>query len=682
MTAAWLWARADLRARWRSWVVLGLLAGATFGLAAAGVAGARRTSDAVPRFVSAARVPTAGVLANDPSYDEKQRAAVAALPEVRAAFPFLVAVALEVKPAGFDSRLIPTAASSVRPMVGVIVEGRMPDPTRPDEVVVDQSARRKFGLGLGATMVVGQSISPAEAATAPPGFVPKGVDLDFRIRLRVVGIAKSVSSDANWTPSFGFYEKYGPRLIGFVNQLVDLRHGDADLPRFRADVERVAGRPVNVESYGELIGLRKAANVTRLERNGLLLFALAVILGGGVLVGQALVRAVTAGAGDLQTWQAIGANKRSVIPALIVPAALSAATAAASAIVIALALSSRFPIGLARLYDLDVGTHADWPVLALGALAVVAAVVAIALLAAWWRTTRKESPVRSTSTASAWAARAGLPPALLVGSQLAVEPGRGRRAVPVRSALVGAVAGVLGVVACFTFRAGINDTIASPQRSGIVWDFEVGSGLGPVAPGDLAAIVHDRDVAAVIDAVWTRALRVNGTTTPAFGTTTEKGNISLVVLDGRAPSRPDEIAFAPATMRELHLHIGDRVLLGSEKDRAARVVGSALLPATSHTDYDQSAWMTAAGLRTRSPRSISSASMRSRTTCSCASRPARRSPPRSAGSAGSAPQTTPTNPRPPSSRPQLPISAGCARSPSRSECSSASWPAPRSPTRS
>jgi len=40
----------------------------------------------------------------------------------------------------------------------------------------------------------------------------------------------------------------------------------------------------------DLHGIRKALNVTDLERDGLLLFALAALLGGGVLVGQALVR--------------------------------------------------------------------------------------------------------------------------------------------------------------------------------------------------------------------------------------------------------------------------------------------------------------------------------------------------------------------------------------------------------
>ena len=49
MTAAWLWARSELRTRWPAWVILGVLAGTTLGLAGAGLAGARRTSVALPR---------------------------------------------------------------------------------------------------------------------------------------------------------------------------------------------------------------------------------------------------------------------------------------------------------------------------------------------------------------------------------------------------------------------------------------------------------------------------------------------------------------------------------------------------------------------------------------------------------------------------------------------------------
>ena len=42
---------------------------------------------------------------------------------------------------------------------------------------------------------------------------------------------------------------------------------------------------------------------------------------------------------------------------------------------------------------------------------------------------------------------------------------------------------------------------------------------------------------------------------------------------------------------------GDKVVVGAAPGRTVSVVGKALLPPTSHTAYDQGAWMTGAGLR-------------------------------------------------------------------------------------
>ena len=260
-----------------------------------------------------------------------------------------------------------------------------------------------------------------------------------------------------------------------------------------------------------------------------------------------------------------------------------------------IALSERFPIGQARRYDLDVGYHADWLVLALAALAILIAVVVVATVSAFWSVTGRHDARATPSTAGRLAANAGLPPALAIGSRLAVEPGRGRRAVPVRSALVGAIVGVLGVVGCFTFRAGLTDAVADPQRSGVVWDFMIGSGEGPFTAKQLGPITDDRDVEGALHAVWYRAIPINGVPTPTFGTTTMKGDVAPVVLTGHAPRSNDEIAFGPATLRDLKLHVGDQVRIGVPPGRAVTVVGTALLPASSHTDYDQSAWMTADG---------------------------------------------------------------------------------------
>ena len=57
----------------------------------------------------------------------------------------------------------------------------------------------------------------------------------------------------------------------------------------------------------------------------------------------------------------------------------------------------------------------------------------------------------------------------MVGARFALEPGRGRSTVPVRSALLGAVVGVLGVLAAFTFSAGVSDAASHPERFGQTW---------------------------------------------------------------------------------------------------------------------------------------------------------------------------------------------------------------------
>jgi hypothetical protein len=469
----------------------------------------------------------------------------------------------------------------------------MPDPHRADEAVVNEVMRDRFGLDVGATMLVGSD--PVAPEEMPPGTEPSGGATRVRQKMRVVGISKSVSSEADWTPSSGYYAKHGDHMPGIVNLFVDLRGGAAAIPTFTERIDEVLGHPVNVEDSADLYGIRKALSVTDFERDGLLLFAFAALVGGGVLVGQALVRAVSASAADLPTWRAIGADRSLAMRALVLPSLFSGCVGALVCVAVAIGLSSRFPLGTARDYDLDLGTHADWLVLGVAVAIVLVAALTIAAVTAWWRVTRVESEATRPSLVDRLVAPLSRTPSLMIGARLASEPGHGRRAVPVRSALVGAIAGVIGVVGCFTFRAGINDAVHEPRRSGVVWDHELAAGESVIPPTIFTTVERNDDVAAALDARWERAVPVDGRPTPVFGTKPVKGGMSLVLLRGRAPSGPDEIAFAPTTMTALHLAVGDRVRVGDGGARAT-VVGEALLPTTSHTSYDQSGWMTAAGL--------------------------------------------------------------------------------------
>lgn len=61
MSAVWMRLRAEMRARWRAWVGIGLLVGVAGGAVMATAAGARRTESAAAMLIM---VPVALVVAN------------------------------------------------------------------------------------------------------------------------------------------------------------------------------------------------------------------------------------------------------------------------------------------------------------------------------------------------------------------------------------------------------------------------------------------------------------------------------------------------------------------------------------------------------------------------------------------------------------------------------------------
>jgi ABC-type lipoprotein release transport system permease subunit len=569
-----------------SWVVLGVLAGVSIGLACAAVAGARRTDQAIPRFAAVAKVPDAVVLANDPTFDDGAQAEVAALPEVTGFYPFLVPFLLEIDgPAAALAPLLPTVPASVLAAQSPFVEGRPPDPASADEIAINEQARDELDLHVGSTVRFRQPPPDPDFPFPAPAGSAQPIDQ----MMTVVGITDGAgSSQPDATVTSGFYDKYEDQLVGVVNAFVDLGNGEADVDRLRGDVEQLLGHPVNVENADDLFGLRQIRNRSNVEGNGLRLFAAAVVIGAGALVGQALVRAVGSGASDLRIWRSMGTDNKMAVRAMVAPAMLAALVGALTTVIVAVVLSPRFPIGYTRQFELDVGFHADWRVLLPGAAFVACAI----MLAAWLtaeRSVRRENEIESTGNPPRALTGSGLPPAMMIGARLAVEVGRGRRAVPVRAALLGAVAGVLTVVACLTFRNGLADTVSDPERSGIVWDHAFArSGL--FTDDELAMITGDPAVGGSLRATWARAIPINGTSTPVFGIATD-GGFEPTLLHGSAPEGLDEIAFGPSTMESLGVDIGDRVTVGDEQ-RSMRVVGSALLPATSHTAYDQSAWVT------------------------------------------------------------------------------------------
>ena len=603
------WLRLELRRRWRSLVVLALLVALATATVLTAVAGVRRGQTAFDRLWAQTRPATATVLLNQPGFDW---AKVRALPEVQALslFPVTFGFAVEgyqpVNPdwVPADSQLTQTIE---RP---VILQGRLFNPGRVNEVVVTPEFVAKHGIGPGQMLTLRlatpRQINAGYDGTQGP---PRGPE----VRVRVAGVIRSPWESVDISDQGGgvlaspaLFARYRANIMGtsgqrYINAVVRLRGGAAALPAFRADLARVTGRAdIDVWNNQEFFGgpVRRA---TGYEAAWLLAFGLVALVAAVFLVGQAIVRYVSVTATDLQVLQAVGLTRRQGVASAAAGPFLAAVAGTTLGVGAAIVASRWMPIGLASFTEPHPGIDADWLVLGAGWLIAPLLVLAGSALAAAPLLSAGRGPVIARRSAvAAAAAGAGLPAPMVIGARLALEPGRGRSAVPVRPALLGAIMGVLGVLAVFTFSAGVSDAAAHPARFGQTWQLDtfLGENGHDVAPSSqlLRAVAADRDVIGVDDARIAGAqsgqVSVESFTYDPVGAKRP----AVVLTSGRMPAAANEITLAPVTARELHAVAGSTVrLTGRGRLRTLLVTGIGFVPAGPHNGYSDGAWLTPAG---------------------------------------------------------------------------------------
>jgi hypothetical protein len=251
---------------------------------------------------------------------------------------------------------------------------------------------------------------------------------------------------------------------------------------------------------------------------------------------------------------------------------------------------------LAREVEPNPGVHVDVVVHVLGA-GVLAGFLAVLAGAGAWRASRvitsAPAPARLTFGAR-MAGRMNSGAVTATGQRMAFDP---RPGVPVRSAITGAAAAVVALVAVLTFGASLSNLITHPALAGFPWHADVEGGEETATlDKPLAAAVADRDIDAVTVARFVSDVQINGSHLHAAASRSAKGSAGFTVLAGRTPVGPDEIALGPETMRRLHLSIGDSVRANGENGRngrngtfTMRVVGKVLLPVIDSPDYNDGA---------------------------------------------------------------------------------------------
>ena len=553
MAVVWLNVRSDFRRRWRSLCLLALLVGLVGGVVLTGLAGARRTDSALGRLLQQTSNDDASVEVSPEYFD-----VIAALPEVAAAAP---ASFMFVQPLGFESDdLVPLAGTDERfgNLVNRprLIEGRRPSPSNADEVLLNSEAARRLRVGAGDPLTL-SSLTPQQLEQLIGGEDP-GEPAGPTIEVVVVGVGVTAEDLANrslivlLTPAFYVAHK---DAVGHFDDIlqVQLKRGEADIAAFGDGVQRVVpdSEGVVIETAAETVG--EIEDATRVQATALIALAAAAALAGLVAIGQALSRQTAVSSAEQPVLRALGLNGRQRFTALLLPMVLVAISGASVAVVATLLASPITPNGFARRVEPDPGFAADWLVLGIGFVAVVVIVSAVAALSARLSARRlaNRSAAPSAGGVLARMARMGAPSSVLVGVRMALQPGRGRTAIPVRPALAGALAGVAGLVAALTFGAGLDWVVTDRAAYGWAWDTSVNGPSTGVELDQLASRLSDDQAVDGVASLGVQPILLGGQPLTSYGLGARKGSGFVTVLEGRAPNSADEILVGTATLDRL-----------------------------------------------------------------------------------------------------------------------------------
>ena len=560
MKAVWLRARNELRRRWRALVSLALIAGIGSGVAIAAVAGARRTDTVNARFVKATNAFDATINVNADTFDPKQFVmldSVRHLPLIADSVAVVIFNATVTGPSGIV-RSFPDIFPVASPdgTLGVtfdrvkILQGRLASNDRADEAMLNPIEAQHFGAKVGSTLTLNM------------------FTLHVVRTVRVVGIGYS---GGQIDPAVGgyfplllltraFFEQNGTHGSSFNSTpalLVRLHGGRAAIPTLTAEVPR---RNSNLSVTATTI--TQDASISRtahFQEVGLEIFAGLVALTVLAIVVQLLARQIFLDSDDNGVLRALGMSRTQTVLLAIARIAVVGLGAAVVAVVVSVALSPLFPIGFMRDLEVSPGLRVDGAVVALGAAGALLLIILAGAVPAWLSSRATAQQMRApgkTRTANALAA-ASFPPTAVAGVRMALEPGHGRSAVPVRTTIFGTALALIALTASLTFAASLHELVSSPRLSGwnfdaifgtdtkqhldeLVKKFEADGTFASVVRGDLPDIKVGNEILTV----------------PTFE---PGGAFGPVIISGRRPEGPDEIALGTKLIRSLHTAVGKMV---------------------------------------------------------------------------------------------------------------------------
>ena len=608
LRVAWYRFRSTLGDRWGGYLALVLLVGLIGGLALGAVAAARRTQAAFPAYLASTDPTDLTVLTDvagpaHAGYDPALIRKIAALPHVRRVESYAGLNVAILAPNGAPA----TSAAGLPGSIDgeffnsdrvTIVQGRLADPNRADEAMIDAK-------GTPSQVHVGQVVPLGfytNAQEALPGFGKPGIKPYLRIDVKVVGTAlysREVAQDDADTQLNGepLFTPALTRLLArccasYTESAVQLDGGAGEVAATEATIERILPKDFPVLFYVTSVTEAKAERAIEPASIALGVFGGIAAVAALLIAGQVIGRQLRLGAGDLDILRALGAGPAvttgdglpGVFGAVVVGSLLAGA--------VAVGLSPLAPLGSVRAVYPYRGVAFDWTVLGTGVSALIGALCLVALTLAYRRAPHRaalrhqQARVRGSATVRA-ASASGLPPPAVEGIRLALDPGTGRNAVPVRSAILGAALAVTVMIATVTFGASLDTLVSHPALYGWNWTYALCScGSSTYIPRQRAAALLDHDPAV---AAWTgiyfATFKIDGLTVPVIGAS-PNAPVGPPLLSGHGLAAAGQVVLGPATLAQLHKRVGDEVtvLNGALRRSRLRIVGTATLPSLGVSD--------------------------------------------------------------------------------------------------
>ncbi|MGA8297267.1 MAG: hypothetical protein WB770_09520 [Acidimicrobiales bacterium] len=580
LSVAWYRFHATFGRRWGGYLSLLLLIGMIGGIAMASVAAARLTQSSYPTFLASTNPSDLNVSVYNSGSGRSGSALTAKIAHladvkrVRDIYaPLIVPLAPDGTPRLNTLADVVIAGSADGELLDqdrlAVVTGRLADPSRTDEVTMTASAARQLDMHVGEIVPLGLY---TYAQASLPNFGTTEVTPRIRVRAKLVGIVEFnnqvVQDDID--RAYGFMvltpalireaiAVYGQALTP-VSYGVQLDDGTRGVSRVEQQIVRLIPRGFTSEFH---VTSRVVAQVElAIKPESVALGALGAIAALVCLVlgVQAIARQVRSGDEDREVLRALGASPAMMTGEGLIGLVVAVVVGSLLALAVAVGLSPLAPVGPVRAVYPGRGIDFDSTVLMAGLGLLVFGFGAAAVALSYWGATHRIGRVQRVATRSLRLTRgaeaAGMSVAGVIGLRFALDPGRGRTAVPVRSALVGTAIAVTLVVGTLTFANSFATLVSRPALYGWNWNFALDPSSN-VPPQTLSMLDRDPNVAAWTGVDYTNA-QIDDQTVPIL-ITDPRPKVSPPILSGHGLDAKNQVVLGSSTLALLHKHVGDTV---------------------------------------------------------------------------------------------------------------------------